>query len=144
MSLLDKSEIAQRLKAYRKQHNLSARKFSMLAGIDQSQYNKVENLVLTITETMVEKFQKAFPDFNREYILFGTALKIANSISGKAESGGTIQWIDHIASLKISEKDKIELYRQQLILAHNEIQFWKQIVEAQVHLNKAKTANSTA
>jgi transcriptional regulator with XRE-family HTH domain len=134
MPFLNNQAISRRLKEFRSQKKLSARKFAVCAGIDSSQYYKVEHEVNSISEGMVEKLQDAYPDFNSNYILFG---KDRLSTESGNDRG---QFLDEnlhdpIAQLNISDAEKNILYQQQISLLYKEIQFWKQCLETQKGLN---------
>lgn len=70
MAFLDNIEIGKRLKEKRKPTNLSARKFAMKAGVDQSQYTKIEKGELPITENIMDKLIKEY-GFDKNSILHG-------------------------------------------------------------------------
>lgn len=70
MAFLDNKEIGNRLKEKRKETNLSARQFAIKAGIDQSQYTKIEKGELPITENIMEKLTEVH-GLDKDSILHG-------------------------------------------------------------------------
>ncbi len=71
MWVLKNKDVAKRLKTIREKTSLSPRRFSMKAGIDQSQYLKIEKGVLPITENIMAKLVATY-QADPEYILYGT------------------------------------------------------------------------
>ena len=70
MWILNNTEVGNRLKIIREKTNLSPRKFSMKAGIDQSQYLKIEKGQLSITENVMKKLVDSY-GLNQEFVLYG-------------------------------------------------------------------------
>lgn len=75
MSLLDDKQIANRLKTKREALNLSKRKFAMQAGIDQSQYAKIENGELSLSQNILDKLVDTY-SFVKEEILHGIGVNV--------------------------------------------------------------------
>lgn len=71
MAFLDKKAVGERLKEKRKETNLSPRQFAIQAGIDQSQYSKIEKGDLPITENIMNKLVKHY-GLDKNSILHGT------------------------------------------------------------------------
>jgi transcriptional regulator with XRE-family HTH domain len=67
----DNKAIAKRLKQVRTEKNLSARKFALRAGIDPSQYLKVESGLLPLGDKLVQKIVAAYPGVEKNYLLTG-------------------------------------------------------------------------
>jgi transcriptional regulator with XRE-family HTH domain len=86
MSFLNNEAIGTRLKQHRKHVlKMTCRKFSLAAGIDNSQYAKIESGVLPLTENVLSKIEAAFKNIDRQYILFGTETAVADSDGRKTK-----------------------------------------------------------
>lgn len=73
MGLFNNQEIAERLKEYRQvKQRSSSRKFALTAGIDPSQYAKLEAGKLDISQTLVARLTAAYPDLTKDFILYGS------------------------------------------------------------------------
>jgi transcriptional regulator with XRE-family HTH domain len=83
MPVLDYKAIVQRLKTMRLSKNLSVRKFAIQAGVDPSQYTKIENGQLPLTEKMIDKLLQAHDADSRDNIVFGLPKKEGFKHSGK-------------------------------------------------------------
>ncbi len=71
MWTLKNKDVGKRLKTIREGTKLSPRKFSMKAGIDQSQYLKIEKGTLPITENIMAKLVSTY-QVSQDFILYGT------------------------------------------------------------------------
>jgi len=87
MWILKNKEVGKRLKIIREGTALSPRQFSIKAGIDQSQYLKIEKGTLPITENIMAKLVATF-HIDQDYILYGTAVP---QESGVAETEAIYQ-----------------------------------------------------
>jgi transcriptional regulator with XRE-family HTH domain len=69
MKLIDNKEVGERLRAIREEMKIkSARKFAMDAGVDQSQYSKIEKGELPLTDAIFNKLHKKY-DIDKENVL---------------------------------------------------------------------------
>lgn len=84
---IDNQAVGDRLRKQREKTELSARKFAMKAGVDQSQYSKIEKAELPITENILSKLIYTYK-FNREYILYGTNVPNETKVGDKTPSYG--------------------------------------------------------
>ncbi len=87
MWILKNKDVGKRLKIIREGTALSPRQFSMKAGIDQSQYLKIEKGTLPITENIMAKLVATY-HINQDYILYGTSVPQESSV---AETEATYQ-----------------------------------------------------
>lgn len=71
MGLLDDKAIGERLKAFREALGPSKREFALTAGIDPSQYNKVEKGELSMSEGMLKKLTDTYSDLKKDEIVHG-------------------------------------------------------------------------
>jgi|GEM_PF-7046336 len=70
MAFLDNEQIGKRLITKREETKHSSRKFAMLAGVDASQYSKIEKGELPITENILEKLASYY-NLDKNFILYG-------------------------------------------------------------------------
>lgn len=84
MKFIDDKEVGSRLKQFREDMNISARKFAIGAGLDQSHYSKVERGELGITETMMDKLTIKY-GLNKDWVLYGIGNSIPNSSVNESE-----------------------------------------------------------
>jgi transcriptional regulator with XRE-family HTH domain len=70
MWILKNKEVAKRLKQARQEHHLSSRQFALQAGVDQSQYLKIEKAKLPITKRTMAKLVTKY-GLVQDYILYG-------------------------------------------------------------------------
>jgi len=71
MAFLNDIEVGNRLKTIREDKGLTSRKFAISAGIDPSQYSKIEKGELPITKNILEKVVTK-TGMDEEFILYGT------------------------------------------------------------------------
>lgn len=70
MAFLNNKQVGIRLLEERVKTKLSARRYAMDAGVDQSQYSKIEKGELTITENILQKLVSTY-GMDKNYILYG-------------------------------------------------------------------------
>ena len=83
MWALKNKEVGKRLKEIREKTGLSPRQFSLKAGIDQSQYLKIEKGNLPITENIMAKLIATY-QVVQDYVLYGTIIPSESIISEAA------------------------------------------------------------
>lgn len=69
MQLLDNKTVGKNLFAFREETSLSARAFALKCSVDPSQYNKIENGELPLTDNIFDKIKAAYPKINKSEIL---------------------------------------------------------------------------
>lgn len=70
MGLLNNKEVGNRLRFFRENNGFSKRQFAMKAGVDQSQYSKIENGELPITKKILDKLTTTYT-MDGDYMLHG-------------------------------------------------------------------------
>jgi transcriptional regulator with XRE-family HTH domain len=73
MGLLNDIDVGNRLKKIRLSAGISSREFSLQAGIDPSQYSKIEKGSLPVTENVLQKLADRW-EINEDYVKYGTSV----------------------------------------------------------------------
>lgn len=108
MWILKNKEVGKRLKIAREQRNLSPRQFALRAGIDQSQYLKIEKGALPITENTMAKLVATY-ELKQNYILYG------NKHPNESVLG------DPQAEYQVPFREKVETHEALLSILVNEV-----------------------
>jgi transcriptional regulator with XRE-family HTH domain len=80
MKFIDNKAVGERLKRFREEKNLSARRFAIGAELDPSHYGKVERGELPVTEAMLSKLTKGYGLAN-DFVLYGQGTNVPHEPS---------------------------------------------------------------
>lgn len=108
MWILKNKEVGKRLKISREQRNLSPRQFALRAGIDQSQYLKIEKGALPITENTMAKLVATY-ELKENYILYGNKPPHESVLSEPA------------AEYNVTVREKVDMHEALLSILVNEV-----------------------
>ncbi len=125
MGLLNNKDVGIRLLQAREKTSLTSRKYALKAGIDVSQYAKIEKGELPVTENILEKLKDAF-GLEPDYIKFGTIVPKSDKHTEEQRPYGDAG--RKILELNVPDKDKVELLVEQLGLMEVTLLGYKNLV----------------